>query len=240
MTNYGARFGVLLAAHGARREGATNASIKALASELASHDGVAEIRVGFINSAPTIAQAVSDFAASEVRVYPLFMSDGYFARVRLPQLVAEAQRQAPRRRISILPALGLDPRLAELIAGKAAAAAGRSRLPEDEVSVVLLAHGSCRDGASRRATHELARRINGMARFAAVSCAFLDEPPTLADCIRETAGPVIVIGLFVGDGLHAGEDAPALMAGLGSNVMFGGSVGEWPEIAEIAIAAICR
>ena len=238
MTEHPRRSGVLLAAHGERRGAGNNAAVAALASQLAQRDVAAEIRFGFINGRPTIGEAAHGFAASEILVYPLFMADGHFTRTRLPQLVAEAQRQEPHRRIGILPALGLDPGLAGLVANKVTAAARGRGLADRAVSVALLAHGSASNAASRLAAQALGRRIGALRRFARVSCAFLDEPPALTDCVRRLAGPVIVIALFIGDGLHGGEDVPALMRALRCDVTFGGSVGAWPEIAEIVSAAM--
>lgn len=229
-------FGVLLAAHGERRDGADNASVAALAAELARRGAADEIGYGFINAAPTIAAALGGFAADDILVYPLFMSDGWFTRVRLPELLAAAG--APSRRVAILPALGLEPGLADLIAGKAATAASRRGWSEREVSVVLLAHGSSKDAASRNATQAAAAAIGARHRFAAVACAFLEEAPTLIDCVSGLRGPRVVIGLFVGDGLHGGEDVPALMDALGPDVAFGGNVGAWPEIADLVTASI--
>jgi sirohydrochlorin ferrochelatase len=181
--------------------------------------------------------ALASLTPSEVVVYPLFMSGGCFTRVRLPQLLAEAGPRSARR-VTMLPALGCDPRLADLIADKAAAAARTRGLVERDVTVVLLAHGSRSDAASRHAAQQAARRLDAVRRFAGVSCAFLEEPPALADCVAALNGPAVVIGLFVGDGLHGGQDVPALIGALGSRVMFGGNVGSWPEIAGIVTAAI--
>jgi sirohydrochlorin ferrochelatase len=237
LTELRARSGVLLAAQGERRGVGNNATVVALASRLAQRGVAAEIRFGFINGRPTIGEAADGFAASEILVYPMFMSDGHFTRTRLPKLLAEAQRRVPHRRIGILPALGLDPGLARLVADKVTAAARGRGLPDRAVSVALLAHGSASNAASRLATEALGRRIGALGRFAAISCAFLDEPPSLADCVRQLEGPIVVIALLIGDGLHGGEDVPALMRMLDGDVMFGGSVGAWPEIAGIVSAA---
>lgn len=237
MSACASRSGVLLAAHGERGGVANNATVAALASALTQQAIASEVRFGFINADPSIAEAARGLAASDMLVYPLFMSEGYFARVKLRRLIAGVQ--IPWRRVTILPALGLDPRLSGLVADKVTAAARMRGLPDNAVSVVLLAHGSTKDAASRDAALALERRISALGRFGAVSCAFLDEPPSLAECVRQFAGPVIVIGLFIGDGLHGGEDVPALMRELDRDVTFGGSVGAWPEIADVVSAAIC-
>jgi sirohydrochlorin ferrochelatase len=211
--------------------------VAALADAVARSAVAAETRCGFISGTPAIAAALAGFAARDVLVYPLFMSEGYFTRVRLPQLLAAAAPVSGRR-VTLLPALGCDPRLAALIADKAGVAVRARGFAERDVAVVLLAHGSRSDAASRHAAQHAARRIDALRRFAGVACAFLEEPPALADCIAALSGPAVVIGLFVGDGLHGGQDVPALIGALGSRAMFGGNVGSWPEIAGIVTAAV--
>lgn len=233
-----ARFGLLLAAHGERGGVADNASVTALAAELARREVAAEVRCGFINGTPTIVEALQAFAATEIAIYPLFMSDGYFTRVRLAGLVEESRRCLPGCRLAVLPPLGLDPALAELIAEKASRASDHIG-GEARASVVLLAHGSLKDGASREAARALQRRIGGMDRFASVTCAFLEEPPALRECISALRGPVAVVGLFTGDGLHGGQDVPRLIGELARpDVIFVGNVGAWPEIADVVAADI--
>jgi sirohydrochlorin ferrochelatase len=228
----------LLAAHGERRSGADNASVTALAAAIAARGAATEIRCGFINAVPTVVEALRSFTVPDILVYPLFMSNGYFARVELPRLVTTAGR--PLQGVAMLPPLGLTAGLANLIADRAADTVRSRGWVDGRVSVALLAHGSIKDVASRQAAESTAQRIDVLQRFAGVSCAFLDEPPALADCIAYLTEPVVVVGLFVGSGLHGSQDVPALVGRLGPNVAFGGNVGDWPEIAEVVVGALNR
>jgi sirohydrochlorin ferrochelatase len=101
-------------------------------------------------------------------VYPLFFSDGYFTKVRLPQLLAEAGLPDAGSAVRILPPLGLDPGLAALLAANAARSA-KHWMRRARNGVVLLAHGSTKDSASRRATDGLAEALRALNRFSAVS-----------------------------------------------------------------------
>jgi sirohydrochlorin ferrochelatase len=191
---------------------------------------------------PTIAAAVRGFFARDILVCPLFMSDGYFARVRLPKLIEEAQILFPSCSVSIQPVFGLNPGLPQVIAARVAAtlrSCGREAR-ETETTIVLLAHGSTKDNASRYATEQIALGVKALRRFAGVACAFLEEAPTLIECVSAIATPVVVIGLFIGDGLHGHEEVSELIGMLDSDIAFGGNVGEWPEVADLVAASICE
>ena len=49
-------------------------------------------------------------------------------------------------------------------------------------------------------------------RFAGIELAFLEESPFLDDQIRAVEGPIVVVGLFAGEGLHGGVDLPEAVA----------------------------
>jgi sirohydrochlorin ferrochelatase len=235
-----APFAVLLAAHGERRDGAGNEGVARLAGDLAARDLAAEIGVGFIKGVPGIAETLRAFASRDVLVYPLFLADGYFNRVRLPQLIAAAQTPpATPRRIRVLPPLGLDPVLVDIIAARAEAAAVGAGSAAGPVTLVLLAHGTPRDPASRQATQAMAGQLAGTGRFAAIRSAFLEEPPSLADVLADIAGPAMVVGLFAGEGLHGGGDVPQLLGEIArADVVFAGNVGTFTEIVDVVAAAI--
>ena len=234
-------FGLLLAAHGERRTDADNAAVARLARSLADKGVAAEIGFGFIKGSPTVDDAIGTLLSSDIVVYPLFLSDGYFTRVALPRLVEQAKRRDATRTISILPPLGLEPALADVIADEAAAAAhSRANLPA-ETSIVLLAHGSKKDQASRMATERLADRLRQRQCFYDTRIALLEEAPSLADAIEGMSGPIIVVGLFAGEGMHGVDDARRLVAELKRNdVMLIGPVGTFAGIETMIVSAVTR
>jgi sirohydrochlorin cobaltochelatase len=227
--------GLLLAAHGERRFGADNDGVIRLARELAMAGVAAEVGIGFIKGEPAIDAALAALTSPSVLVYPLFLADGYFSRVRMRELVGAA---APGR-VRILPPLGLDPALAALVVDKAlVAVAGAGRSAAD-TTLVLLAHGSPRYPASRRATELMESRIDQRRIFAAVRPAFLEEPPSLAEAVAAIAGPAVVVGLFVGEGLHGGADVPQLMSEIARpHVAFAGNLGGFADLAALVADAV--
>jgi sirohydrochlorin cobaltochelatase len=138
-----------------------------------------------------------------------------------------------------LPPLGLDPALVGVVVDRAALAARALGFPPERTTVVLIAHGSTRDPASQIASEELARRLSERRRFADVLAVFLDQSPSLGDALSGRSTPVIVIGMFVGDGLHGREDVGRSVAALQrSEITFAGNVGTWPEIADLVAEAV--
>jgi sirohydrochlorin ferrochelatase len=232
---------LLLAAHGERRKGAVNQGLARLAATLRRCNVAREVASGLIKGRPTIAESIGAFAARDILVYPLFLSDGYFVRVRLRRSLEEARAEDADRTIRVLPPLGLDPLLAQLVTDRLAAAAQARGLAASQVGAVLLAHGSRNDAASRHAATQLAEKVRRSRRFDRVRAAFLEEPPSLCDVTSALPGPVVVLGLFAGDGMHGAADAPRLVAELGRHdVMFAGTVGNLPGIADLIAGAVAR
>jgi len=232
-------FGLLLAAHGERHADADNAAVAQLVRRLAAADVAAEIGAGFIKGAPAVDDAIRALSSREVVVYPLFLADGYFTRVALPRLVEKARRGD--RAISVLPPLGLEPALAEVIAEEAVAAAQSRGASSDAATVVLLAHGSTKDKASRAATEQLADGVRQSRRFRDTRVALLEEPPSLAEAVADIRGPVVVIGLFAGEGRHGALDASRLVAELArDDMILIGPVGTFAGIASVIAAAVKR
>jgi sirohydrochlorin ferrochelatase len=228
---------LLVAAHGERGGAATNEGVRRLVAGLATRAIAAEVGFGLLSGTPSIADGLLALRATEVLVYPLFLADGFFAAARLPRLIAAANAGAART-VRLLPPLGLDPPLAALVARRADEAARRLGAAAAQTTVVLLAHGSTRDQASRTAAGRLAALIAARRSFRAVRVAVLEGGTTLGETLDAVRGPAVVVGLFAGEGLHGAEDVPALLAA--RDVGFAGNVGAWRAIAGVVEAAVSR
>jgi sirohydrochlorin ferrochelatase len=232
-----ARPALLIAAHGERRPGAENESVKRIGRAVAARGLVSEVAVAFISGTPSIRDALCSLTARRIIVYPLFASSGYFTRDRLVQLIDEADERD--RVIEILQPLGLDPELPGLVANYVGRVARKNSFAPQSFSVVLLAHGSRRNRASREATELVAREVAGRAIVREVRTAFLEEAPSLEEAVRSIEGAVIVVGMFSGDGLHGARDAPRLIAQLGrKDIVYAGVIGTAPGIADLINGAV--
>ena len=228
---------ILLAAHGERREGATNDGVFQLVQALARRGLASEVAAGFINGVPTIGDALANLAARRIIVYPLFVSSGYFTRDRLVQLLDEANGES--REIRVLPPAGLDPGLPHLVTAFASKAARDRGVSPRSCSVILLAHGSRRNSASREATEQIARTVERRAAFHQVRVAFLEESPFLDQAAASISGPAVVVGLFSGEGMHGARDAPRLTAELGrDDIAFAGVIGGAPGIEDLVARSV--
>jgi sirohydrochlorin ferrochelatase len=227
---------LVLAAHGERRNGADNEGVARLAARLRAR-GIAA-GYGFIKGAPSIAEAVARFSDQDILVYPLFLADGYFTRTLLPQRLAQAGAFSRDRAVEILPPLGLDPALAPLVSARAVVEAESRGWAAEHTEVVLLAHGSRSNTASRIAAERLAEQVAASHAFAGQHVALLEEPPALGAVVSTLSGPVVVVGLFVGEGLHGGGDAPRLVANIDRpDVVFAGNIGGSEGLVDIIAAA---
>jgi sirohydrochlorin ferrochelatase len=228
---------LLIVAHGERTPGARNENPKRIARSLSDHGLVAEVAVGFVSGEPTVAQAFGMLGADKIIIYPLFASSGYFTRDRLVHLLDEANAQG--REVKILPPLGLDPGLPQLVLARARQIADENAFAPEASALILLAHGSRRSSASREATLRVAREIESLAAFRDVQVAFLEERPFLRDAVDLVRGPAVVLGLFSGEGLHGAKDAPGLIAELGRNdIVYAGVIGSAVGIEDLVARAI--
>ena len=172
-------------------------------------------------------------AAGRLAVYPLFMAAGFFVRVKLPKLLAEAGFVDTE----ILPVFGLEPRLVDLIERRLRSIASMQggREPKD-FRIALIAHGSgSGDTGSRRASEAIAADL-GYRLGATLHLGFIEETPFFDEVIG--AGAEIVVGLFVSAGTHALDDVAALVAKTPSVLHHVATVGDDAGVADMVVAAL--
>ena len=111
---------VLLIAHGSRRPEA-NADLHALAEQIRADlpDGVSHVDVGFLEltgpSIPDGFAACVAAGATTVRIVPYFLSMGVHMQEDLTELRRQFETEHPEIAIEVLPPLGLDPRVVDVI-----------------------------------------------------------------------------------------------------------------------------
>ncbi len=229
---------VVLAAHGDRGGGFTNAALLAHRDALSSAGAFASVSAGVLKGDPELESALAQAAASgasRIAVYPFFMADGFFVRKRLTDRLNEATLQLPWQ---MLPPLGIDPDLPGLMIAHALACASSAGIDAAETSLLVVGHGSKFGPASADATRAAAARVEAQAMFAGVATAFLEEPPSIQDALKAMSGPVIVSGFFSGDGMHAGDDVPKAIEESGVNAIYAGPIGGQRSVSEL-IAKRC-
>lgn len=239
MTRAPQSLAVVLAAHGDRGgDGTANATLLSHRDALARDGLFACVAAGVLKGEPSFEAALSEAVASgaeEIAVYPVFMAGGYFATTVLPQRLAAGALPVPVR---ILPPLGLDPGLPPLMQACALAAAERAGFTARETDLLVVGHGSQGARASAEATETAATALRDFGTFASVRVALLEEPPFVGEVLAASDRPVVAIGFFSGDGLHAGEDVPSLLAGARTPAVYAGSAGILPGIPDLIRRAL--
>jgi sirohydrochlorin ferrochelatase len=154
-------------------------------------------------------------------VLPLLFSDGYFYSERLAPLLASLG-------IAVWPPLIDWPRFApfliDAIASHAAASTG-------EPVILMVGHGSSRDERAAKAAERLAIRLSS--RFRDVRRCFLEQPPFALEAFGRIDASYAAVGLFLGAGLHGGEDFPALVSAAPSPPQFAFTVGRLKGLGEL-------
>ncbi|MER2604746.1 MAG: hypothetical protein ABTQ29_02860 [Siculibacillus sp.] len=205
---------LLVVAHGDGGTDPRDETVRLLAERLARRLDVA-VDWATLKRPETFAAARARLAAARpdggldpVAVYPLFMSSGFFVRVKLPKLLAENGFVEPL----ILPVFGLDPGLVDLVEHRLRSIASmQGGLEPKDLAIAMVAHGSgSGDTGSRRAAEALVADL-GYRLDAHLHLGFLEEAPFFEPLFAEVA-PAVVVGLFVSAGTHAIDDVAALCA----------------------------
>lgn len=190
----------------------------------------------------------------EVFILPFFMSDGFFVRRKIPELfqLADGQKSEMDRHLVQCDAIGVDPELADIVSLCVEEKAHEILENVSDISVLLVAHGSLKNAASREAALFQRDRLRAKMKFAQVELALLEEPPYIMQMLQELDAekgrPIIMVGLFSANGPHAAEDVPeALAAHLHARdarstaaIHYVGAVGARPEIVKLIQNSITR
>ena len=212
---------LLIVAHGDRGGMRDNHLVNEVARRMRHSGRFSDVGIAFVAGSPAIGEAARRLEGATVRVCPLFMSDGYYVRTAIPErLGLDAKGTAAGRRCILMQPTGLNPRLAVIVAGIAAETATAAGLAAAAARLLIVAHGSAKDPASRLAAEAAAKAIAGLRRFAGVDTAFLEEPPFLDERLRALPGPLIVSGFFIGEGMHGAEDMAAAVAATGRGDLY--------------------
>ncbi len=212
---------LLIVAHGERGGAGDNRALTRLAAQIADQGGFGSVGAAVLRGSPSIEQALGPVRGRRVEVYPLFMSDGYYVREALPARLRPSGRICRFHR-----PFGLEPGLAALIARQAAAALQARDWAPSQSTLLLVGHGSSKNGDSRDATEWQAARLRALGHFAEVRTAYLENAPFLPEVLAALPlAPCSVVGFFSGEGQHAGVDVPRAVGAPGrEGIIYAGPV----------------
>ena len=189
---------ILLAAHGERGGAPNNARLSGIVEEVGRALPEADVGSILVNVEGVVERAVAACGARRLIVLPLLFSDGYFFEKRLKPFVAGPGRTLARP-------LALWPSFAPFLADNLAL---RTMSHAADPRVVLVAHGSKQPGRSAACARIVAQAMQ--ARYGRIEVGFLEEPPFAVDVVAHAEPPWTAVGLFLGEGMHGGEDFDVL------------------------------
>jgi len=150
--------------------------------------------------------------SDDVYLVPNFISEGYFTGTVIPRELA-LEGPLTRRGSKIIrycEPVGNHPSMTSLLLARARETA--PGIPEKETSLLIVGHGTPRDGNSSAAARLQASLLGEMGIYAEVLPAYMEESPFVADWDTMTSSRhVVVIPFFISDGLHSYQDIPVLM-----------------------------
>ncbi len=231
---------LVLAAHGDRGGAVYNDGLEAHVAALAAMNRFACVAGGVLNGTPSLEDALAraeQSGADWILVYPLFMSDGYFAGEVLPDRVGAAKL---RVLTSILQPLGQDSRAALLMLESALRAAKSAGLDPGQARLLVVGHGSKNGTANAESTRRAARGLAPHSPFARIETAFLEEAPFVAEALSHYSGKSVVAGFFSSEGMHAGLDIPAAIRHSGAAAVYAGAIGLHSRIPELIVSSVHR
>ena len=210
---------LLIVAHGERGGAGDDRFVHDIARNLERSPEYSSVRVCFVSKSPNLKNVFSEISAGPVAIYPMFMSNGYFVKQAIPKSLGYGNRQSDNtvREVKILTPTGLSPQLPRLVAETAINCVNDADLSAVDCRLLLVAHGSKHDQASRDATQSVAAALETANIFAGVAVSFLEEAPFLDEQLAKIEGPAIAVGLFVGEGMHGAEDLPNAIEKSGRN-----------------------
>jgi uroporphyrin-III C-methyltransferase len=227
---------LVLAAHGSRHEPEANALVRRLAESLRGRRVFDEVAVAFHQGEPGFDSVLDEVSAEEITVVPLLTSAGHYNDVVLPDALARNRRHAEVR-LRQTPPVGTHSGIAPLVARRVTELLREGIAPRDEVSLLIVGHGTRRHGESRASTLQLVETLRRRRVAGEVLAGFLDDDPTVGEALSRARCPtVVVVPFLIGGGSHALEDLPRLAASTPDvRVVIDHAVGAYAGLEEIVL-----
>ncbi len=227
---------LLLCAHGSR---GGPGSAHRHATALARRQWFRAAAACCLNGRPDLAGALARLPDGPVFLVPFLMAEGYALGTLLPRALGALG--AAGARVRLCPPVGAHPRLAEVIADRAAAVCRSRGWRTAETDLLIVGHGSARFAGSGDTARTHAARIAAAGRFAEVTAAFLEEAPRAADVLgARRAARSVTVGLFADGGVHGEADVRALVAGSGGRAVYAGPIGPDPRLSGIVVDQVAN
>jgi sirohydrochlorin cobaltochelatase len=218
---------LVIIGHGSTKNKDSAAPVFQHATELRRRNIFAEVREAFWKQEPFLSQVAAQVVSKRVFFLPLFASEGFFCDNLVPRQLGFSERPAEQ---GSLPKVrkekestwiyckppGTYPRMTEILLGRAEAVIRAFPFPRapapNQITLFIAGHGTPQDPQSRLSVETQADRIRALGIYAAVHPLFIEEAPFISQWHELAKTPnVVLVPFFMSEGLHAGEDIPALL-----------------------------
>lgn len=227
---------VLLVGHGSSLHASAAACLSMHAEKLRERQLFADVRHATLNAGPKPEDVLAGFGGvSRILVMPYFMTDGYLSHMATTRRLGVYQNDP---RITVCPSIGMCPQLLDLGVDIAEEHRAQKGWPKTEWDLLLVAHGSSKDPASRRGTEKLASKISGRVSASSVLISFIEEAPFVGEVAKDLKRPTVVIGLFAAPGGHALDDVPEELEKSSVPVDYTGAIGGHPKMVDVIMTAL--
>lgn len=211
---------LLIVGHGSTVNPDSSAPSLAHATAIRRRGIFAEVACCFWKEEPSFRDASAGMlfdpdTIRDVVVVPNFISEGYFTQTVIPRELRLDGPETVRadlggQRWHYREPVGNHPAMTELLLQRAHEVA--PGVPEAETSLLIVGHGTGLNDNSAVAAKQQVARITAMNRYAAVLSTYMEEAPLIADWVKLTDTPnVVVVPYFISDGLHSYQDIPVLL-----------------------------
>lgn len=207
------RAALLVVGHGSTENPDSSTPYFDHADEIRRRGLFGEVHCCFWKEEPSLREAYYLTDMPELYVVPDFISEGYFTQDVIPR---ELELTGPTtavhgKTVHYCAPVGVHPSMTGLLLRRA-----REVAPGTDpaaTTLVIVGHGTGLNQNSAKAIKDQVARVAAAgAGYAAVTDAYMEEPPLIADWHRFAATPnVVVVPFFIADGLHSYQDIPVLL-----------------------------
>jgi sirohydrochlorin cobaltochelatase len=205
--------------HGSTQNANSGAPIYQHAAELRRRKIFAAVREAFWKQEPQIKKVLPEISAPRVFIAPLFISEGYFSDEVIPRelgFAAHSTLSTQPSTIYYCAPVGTHDSMARVLLARANEIVERFPFPHapkpKDITLFIAGHGTEKNANSRKAIERQVELIRAMNLYAGVQVIFMEESPRIADCYKlAQTKNLVVVPLFISDGLHTQEDIPVLL-----------------------------
>ena len=203
---------LLLVGHGSMTNPDSSVPTYAHLQEIRRRRCFAEAVACFWKEEPGMRQVYHMLDCEEIYVVPNFISEGYFTRKVIPR---ELELEGPvtrrgRQVIKYCQPVGSHPGMTDVLLHRARTVA--PDVTESSSSLLIAGHGTDLNDQSARAVKRQVEKIRARTDYAAVLSCYMEEEPHVSSWAELTDSPnVIVVPMFISDGLHSYQDIPVML-----------------------------